>query len=169
MEPVIIAQSRATWIVYLVAALAFVVTGVLLLVAGESRLIAWGAVVFFGGCALGFAWQIVDNRPRITISDEGIDDRMLKVGVIAWGDIRALWLYRQKGQPFVGLDLRDPEKYLARLSPLMKRMVALNEKLDLPALNLNLAGTRAVPELVEAMLQRELELRSPGDESPNAL
>ena len=160
MEPIVIAQSRLKWIVFLIVSLLFVAAGALLLAIGESPLKAWGTMVFFGGCALVFAWQIIDSRPRIVISDDGIVDRTLKVGVIEWSDIRAVWLYRKSGIPFVGLDLRDPAKYVARLSPLMQRMAALNEKLEYPPLNLNLAGTMAVPEQVEVLLQREIEQRS---------
>ena len=127
MKPIVIAQSRVKWIVFLVVALSFVAAGALLLAIGESPLKAWGTIVFFGGCALVFAWQIIDNRPRIIINNDGIVDRTLKVGVIEWSDIRAAWLYRKSGIPFVGLDLRDPAKYVARLSPLMQRMAALNE------------------------------------------
>lgn len=161
MQPIIITQSRKRWLIYFLGACVFVATGILLLLNGESGIVAWMTIVFFGGCALMFLWQFLDNRPRITISDLGIEDRFLKIGLIQWADIAAIKLWRQQGNPYLGLELYDEQKYVGRLSPLMQRMVVLNVKLGFPGLSLNLAGTDAIPEQVEALLVQELHVRFP--------
>jgi hypothetical protein len=162
MQPIVIGQSRTKWIVLLVGALCFVAGGILfaLIDTGVGRILAWTNVLFFGGCALVFAQQLADRRPRIEISDQGIKDRTLKVGVIDWPDICSVKLRRSLGNAFIGLELRNPAKYTARLSPLLQRMVALNAKLGMPPLSLNLSGTAVSPEQIEELLRNELAVRS---------
>lgn len=161
MQPIILAPPRAKWLTFLAVALCFVAAGVLIVATGgRDRLAGWSSIVFFGGCAIVFLRQLADARPRVTISDRGIEDRSLKVGVIEWADIRDVQLLWQRRHAFLGLELRDPAKYTDRLSPLMQRMVALNGKFGFPPLSVNLAGTTAVPEQVEALVLRELALRS---------
>ena len=162
MQPIIIAQSRTKWVLLLAAALCIVAGAVLfaLVSTGAARMLAWTNILFFGSCALVFARQVADRRPRIEISDRGIEDRTLKVGVIDWADIRGVKLRRHLGNPLIGLELREPGKYTNRLSPLLQRMVALNGKLGFQPLSLNLAGTAVDPEQLEELLLNELAVRS---------
>ena len=160
MERIVIAGSRTRYVIYLALACAFVAAGVLLLALHENVLVAWLNIVFFGAGAIVFGMQIVDRRPRIVIDDQGILDRTLKVGRIEWGDIRAVFLKRSQGQPFLCLELADPSKYTQRLSPLLRRMTQLNRKLGFTDLSLNLAGTSIDPEQVEELLSKELAVRS---------
>ena len=159
MQPIIIKQSRKRWLLLLGAGLAFVSGGVLLALQDPRMFLPWTVIVFFGGCSLVFGWQVLDNRPRIVITDEGIYDRTLKVGCIQWFDIEDVSLRWQQGNAFLGLILRDERKYTDRLSPLMRRMIVLNRKLGYPALSLNFAGTNAIPERVETLLRQELQVR----------
>ena len=145
---------------YLTVACAFVAAGILLLVLHQYLLVAWLNIVFFGAGAIVFAMQVVDRRPRIVIDDQGILDRTLKVGRIEWEDIRAVFLKRSQGQPFLCLELVDPSKYTQRLSPLLRRMVQLNRKLGFTDLSLNLGGTNVDPDYVEDLLRKELAVRS---------
>ena len=87
----------------LAVSLAFVAVGVLLLLQGDAGLVPWTTIIFFGGCSLVFGWQLIDDRPRITITHDGIEDRSLKVGRIEWRDIAGVYLWRQQGHPFLGL------------------------------------------------------------------
>jgi len=164
MQAIVIAQSRTKWLVFLVAALSMVGGGVLLVLVdkGVGRMVGWMNILFFGGCALIFARQLADRRPRIEITDRGIEDRTLKVGVIDWADIQGVQLRRYFGNPLIGIELRDPGKYTNRLSPVLQRMVALNDKLGFPPLSLNLAGTSVDPEQIEELLRNELAVRSHG-------
>lgn len=163
VEPVIIAKSPTTWMALLIGSLLFVVAGALILATGTTtatRVVGLTNVVFFGGCALIYLSQLRDQRPRIEITEQGIEDRSLKFGVIEWADIRGVALRRQQGATFIGLDLRNADKYTSRLSPLLRRMVALNASLGFPPLSLDLTGTAADPEHVEQLLQAELAVRA---------
>jgi hypothetical protein len=160
VERIIIAASRTRWLIYFTMACCFIAAGILLLALHQNPLVAWLNILFFGAGGVVFALQLVDRRPRIVIDDQGVLDRTLKVGTIEWADIRGVFLKRSQGQPFLCLELADPSKYTARLSPLLRRMVQLNRKLGFTDLSLNLAGTSVSPDLIEELMRKELAVRS---------
>lgn len=162
MQSLAIGASRGRWIVLLVVSLCFVAGGIFILKVGGAPRVGWMNVVFFGGCAAVFAWQMADSGPRLVFGDQGVFDRTLRVGVIEWNDIEDAALASIHGNPFVCLYLRDEAKYIARLSPLMRRMVQLNRRMGFPALSLNLTGVDADPEAVHALIMRELATRRNG-------
>lgn len=151
-----IEASRSRYALLLAAALAFVAVAALILARGarpEAALlgnsfetfVSGAGIAFFGVCALVLARQLFDSRPRIVIDDAGVFDRTLGVGVIPWDEIRGAQLRHIGGHPFVSLELRDEESWLARLRPMHRRLAAANRKLGFGALNLNLSATRADP------------------------
>ena len=157
MEALVVRSSPANWALRTLAALAFVATGALLLRSDEApAVVGWSSIVFFGGCALIGVWQLVDRRPRIVVDDRGILDRTLRVGVIEWADIEHLHL----SGDFVCLELRDPAKYTCRLSPVFRRLAALNRSLDFPELSINLIGTKVDRVRFTQRLKQELAARS---------
>jgi hypothetical protein len=160
METITIGPSRGQWIVTLTGSLCFVAAGFLILAIGESPLTGWSGIIFFGACALVSAWQLFDARPRIVIDDRGILDRTLNVGVIEWSDILDATVKRTHDNPFICLDLRDPAKYVGRLSPMMRRMVDLNRRLGFTELSLNLTGTNMDPERLRELILKEVTVRS---------
>lgn len=104
-------------------------------------------VLFFGIGAVVGLWQGTRCGPRLTLDDEGVRDRTLKVGVIAWSDIVGVEPYGVAGQPFVGLRLRDPSKYLERTSGMWRMLAWLNSGSGFP-LSVNLVGLDADPSRV---------------------
>ena len=160
MDPIVIGTSRTRWIFLLVVALCFVAAGVFMLLSGGEPLVGWTGILFFGGCALVFVRQLLDERPRIVIDDRGILDRTLRVGVVEWADIQGVYGNSINGNAFLCLDLSDPAKYTGRLSPMMRRVVALNTHLGFTELSLNLSGADVDPERLRELIEKELEVRS---------
>ncbi|HEX5725609.1 MAG TPA: STM3941 family protein [Longimicrobiaceae bacterium] len=159
MEPLVIRSQRLRWALLTVAALVFVVIGAVLVVSGENVFMGLLGVGFFGLCAVVSARQALDARPRIVIDDEGVFDRTLRVGRIAWSDIAAAYVKRMHSGVFVCLELRDPAKYVHRQPPLLQRVTGLNTVLGFTHLSLNLTNTCADPEHVCAVVVREARLR----------
>lgn len=116
-------------------------------------------VLFFGIAAVVGLWQGARRGPRLTLDEEGVQDRTLKVGVIAWADIVGVEPYAVADQPFVGLRLRDPSKYLERTSGMWRILAWLNSGSGFP-LSLNLVGLDADPSRVLNLI---LARRFPGD------
>jgi len=81
--------KRSYWkiVPLLIASLAFVASGVFLLLRSPDKWVGWMSIIFFGACALVFVWQLLDARPRLIIDDSGVFDRSLGVGVIPWSQI----------------------------------------------------------------------------------
>lgn len=104
-------------------------------------------VLFFGIAPVVGIWQGTRRGPRLTLDEEGVRDRTLKVGVIAWSDIAGVEPYKIAGQSFVGLHLSDPSKYLERTSGIWRMLAWVNSGSGFP-LSLNLVGLDADPSRV---------------------
>jgi hypothetical protein len=56
-----------------------------------------------------------DPRPLLVIDDTGIADLRLKLGTLAWRDIRRAYACSLKGATFICFEFHEPERYLGRL------------------------------------------------------
>lgn len=72
-----------------------------------TRLIGWGAVVFFGLCSVGWASRLFDKREQVRIGPQGIRARSWSEKTIPWSEIIEVttWTYRR--QTSIILHLRD--------------------------------------------------------------
>jgi len=155
--------ARARNALLLLVACAFVAAGVMIFIKGDpdGRLIAIACIAFFGACALVFAWQLFDRRPRLVFDDIGVFDRTLGVGRIPWEEIEdAAWVTLQ-GNHFICLALRDEAPWIAKLGPLQRKLVAANRALGFSGLNLNLSGLAVEPALALALVHAEIAKRAP--------
>lgn len=161
MQTVILRNSRKKYIFFLLLSSVFVAIGLLILVTGDADAawIGWLNLLFFGFGVVVFIRQLFDNRPRLVLDDRGITDRMLGVGLIAWGDIEDAYAASIKSNAFICLELRNTDHYLQRLSPLKRKINKANTAFGFTPLSLNLSGVAADPnEVLELILLRiELE------------
>src|ERR1700688_304235 len=114
MEPLVFRNARFKYALVFLISLVFAASGLFLLFAAphqspRDRWIAGSVSLFFGSCAAVFAWQIFDNRPRLTIDDLGIDDRTLGVGKIPWSEITTAYRQSIRCNEFICLEVRNPE------------------------------------------------------------
>ncbi len=80
---------------------------------------AMGALLLFAMAAV--VRRARDPRPLIVIDDTGIADLRLKIGTLAWQDIRRAYACSLKGATFICFEFYEPERYLRRL-PLLQRV-----------------------------------------------
>jgi len=159
-EDLIYYNARWRYALLTLGSLVFVVLGVWMIVADGK----WGpgllAIAFFGlGAAVGI-WQFFDSRPRLRVSDAGILDRTLGVGLIKWTDITDAYLMSINRENFICLVLRNEADYLAHLSPLKKRLAAANQALGFTPISINLSGVDINPEQVlEYILKQAAAIR----------
>lgn len=140
MTKIEIKSSPLKYIVSLIAAIGFVVAGVIILLIDGPKWIGWSNIIFFGAGIPLFIWQILDKRPRLKIDDSGIIDRTIGVGKIAWEDIEGAFIKSVGSNDFICLNLKDNEKYINRLTAVRKAMTKANEKLGFTPVLLNLSG-----------------------------
>ena len=156
MTPIILKSSRLKYVALLIVACGFVAGGVFILLTGKvgAAWIGWMNIAVFGACIPVFVWQIIDSRPRLTIDAKGILDRTLGVGLIPWSEITGAYLRSVQGNYFVCLELRNPEPWLGRLSPIKRALTSANKALGFTALNLNLIGVAVDPvQVLELILK----------------
>ncbi len=163
MQEIALRNSRKKNTLFLLVCAGFVAMGVFLLAAGDpsDAWIGWLSVAFFGTGAVVFVRQLLDARPRLVVNDAGVEDRTLGGGLISWGEIEEAYLLSIHSNPFICLELRDPARFLARLSPFKRRLARINRRLGFTECSLNLSGVAVDPQqLLELILHRiELEKR----------
>lgn len=162
MAPLVFRAARRKLLVLLLGSLAFVASGVFILVTGRGvgpTLTGLAGIAFFGMCAVVAIVQLFDARPRLVIDERGVLDRTLKVGIIAWADILDAEAMRVSNQPFIARKLRDPAKHVERLGPMHQRFTTSNRALGYGPLNINLSAIETGVETLAALIVREAELR----------
>ncbi len=159
MYPVVIGSARRHWAFIAVIAVAFAAAGVAGIVIAHHSVVAWVIAIVGGAGALIAAWEFHDRRPRVVIDDDGVLDRALAVGTIAWDDIRDVRVTRVNGRPQLCLDLPNAAKYTSRLPQPLRRIVPLNRQLGLTDLSVDLSGLATDPAALEAAMKDELKKR----------
>ena len=107
-------DSRAFW---LVMVLTFTVLAVV-----SSAVWGWGAagIGFFGLQGVWSLLRVLDRRPRLIVTEEGVIDRtylLLSPGLIPWSEIAR---FEPSRLGMIRVELRDEGAFWARLSPLQK-------------------------------------------------
>ncbi|AYA35859.1 hypothetical protein D3Y59_01625 [Hymenobacter oligotrophus] len=154
-EDLIYYNSRWRHALLTFGGLAFVAMGVWLLVKTDKWGLGLVSILFFGACAAVGIWQMVDTRPRLRITDEGILDRTLGVGLIRWTDIADAYVNAVNREHFICLHLHNEEEYVGRLSPLRRKLANANHALGFTTISINLSGVDINPEqLLEYILKQ---------------
>ncbi len=145
-------MRKAPLIARLAGSLGVAAFGVIFLIAGAGSLRVAGAVfLFFVIPAVRHLMCLV--RPRIIIDDNGVLDRALGIGVIAWSDIESA---RLTGSRFIALRLAHLETYVARRSILAQRNIVFGPGASsLQPFNLNLAEVEVEPGELAERIGRE--------------
>ena len=111
-----------------------------------AKIIGGIGVLFFGFCTSIILRFLFDPRPRIVLDAEGVEDRTLGVGKIAWNDIAAVLPMSVSGNQFIALRLVNAENYLRKLSPVKRWLARGNRTVGFESLNLNLRALELSPD-----------------------
>lgn len=152
MPPVHYYNSRPLALVVLVGSLAGVAKGMSWVHSAAWPALGATCVAVFIGCFAAGLWLLLDQRPRLSLTGEGLTDRMLGVGLIPWSDIEEAYTHGFRSglassavtrQQYVCLRLRNEEQYVRRLSFLKRNLAVTTPKLGFTRISINLAGTTA--------------------------
>lgn len=95
------------------------------------QVVAAIAAAGFGLCAIYLGLKQRDPGPGLVIDAQGIVDNSsgIAAGRVPWSEIEGFKVHQVQSQRFLAVQVRDPGKYVARASALMRPVVALNLKL----------------------------------------
>jgi hypothetical protein len=143
--------------------------GFVMMATEKAPLLGLLVLCFFGLGALILLWQVLDRRPRLVIDRDGVIDRMLGVGRIAWTDLEWAYLQSVSDNCFVCLVLRDPSTYLNKMWWIRRQWIGLNKAVGCTELNLNLSGVSVDPEeVLRVVLWHVIENnKEPSDRKPS--
>lgn len=106
-----------------------------------SPLLGWAGIAFFGLCFVVALPRVLRSGPVIRIDTTGIWWRDWSDRTIPWSEIRAAWPGSVKGQKFLCLELRDPERYPPR--GLFRVTAGINRGMGFGDVPISTTGTNA--------------------------
>ena len=92
------------------------------------RIVGTLSVLFFGACGYFIARKLRSGDAGLVIEAEGFLDQSsaTSLGWVPWSDVVDLSAFTVQGQRFILVQVRDPDRYLSRLSGLSQKAAAIN-------------------------------------------
>lgn len=128
MEPLVVRLARWRFILLAVLMLPFVLIGILLLTAVEEGGWVMGLIFLavFGGLLVFALVKVIQHKPVLILSDAGIEDLRLKIGVIPWGEVVRAYELPYLWYKNVQLQVRNPEQFRRKQPMLVRTIGELN-------------------------------------------
>ncbi len=133
-----IPQSRKKLAVLILAALAFVLLGVWLVMMDDAAIraraglnnpllvhsVGWISIAFFGAGLFLAAKKLLANAPGVTLGQNGlrIGASAIDFGLVPWTDISGFSRYTTSGQHFLVIELHEPLRYANTGNALRRRL-----------------------------------------------
>jgi len=156
-QRVALRTSRGEYGVYFLGTAGFAATGALLIVTGKQPVAGWFLLLFFGPGAVLLLLRLFDRRPQLIVDVQGVFDRNLGAGWISWLDIEATWRVSVFDHELLVLELRDPDRYLSRLSRWRRMVDRWNRRRGFPRPALCLSGLTMSPDQVAQVIASHLD------------
>jgi hypothetical protein len=153
-ETIEIPESRSTkWFLFVFV---FLLTIFSLWMARTEPLIGYSGAVFGGYMSMLWFKMIMDPRARVTLTNEGIEDRNNGFGVIAWRDIDIVTVQSVQHSEFISIRVYNEDEYLKRLSAWKRRTAKLNRALGFSPITIPIVGLKIKSEELLAMIQKRI-------------
>lgn len=128
MEPLVVRLARWRFILLALLMLPFALLG-LFLVADDDAAARFMGLVFlalFGGLMVFALVKVIQHKPVLILSDAGIEDLRLKLGVIPWGEVVRAYELPYLWHKNVQLQVRNPEQFRRNQPALVRNIGELN-------------------------------------------
>jgi hypothetical protein len=142
-------RAVVIWFAFLLA-FGMTAAGIWILRLGEAPRLGLVAVLFFGGATVLFAWRGISNKPHAIFRDEGVEFPAFQAS-IPWSEIIEAAPHPLHPVAYVRFRIVDPQRYLARLSPLQTALSQTGEAE--PNIGLPLTGTPYTVEQICALVR----------------
>jgi hypothetical protein len=154
MERIVLHVSPRHLYRKLAVGLAGLASGAAILLLQLPTQLGWGMVALSGSYALLQLHSLGEEIERVVIDDAGIRDSILPVGVIGWEEVRGASVQSIGSVEVVALQLRDPERFIRRLSGARQFITRKALEAGLPAVYLTLVGTDGDPGKIAEVINR---------------
>ncbi|SHH04399.1 hypothetical protein SAMN02745245_00440 [Anaerosphaera aminiphila DSM 21120] len=101
-------------------------------------------VIFFSICLIYIIYGLLKSKDILKIDKNGFLEKssFISGSYILWADVKSIVGYTSMGQKYIGVELKDSEKFLKSL-PIIKRvLLKLNLKLGYPTILINLNSSK---------------------------
>jgi hypothetical protein len=125
MENKVIALDKAKIKLLVYASCASLAASLWLFSPSRIGVVLWTASIgFFAFCSIFGIKKLVDKKPGLVFSDEGLFDNasLVPVGNIPWSDITGVNVLLVKRQSLLVVKLVDPKKYIEDASNLKRKL-----------------------------------------------
>ena len=139
MNPIVIHSNRSQVLTILRGAIAFAIAGVCMVLFPDveigiemiGTIIGWICILFFGTIAIFALIRLNSTEPVLTIDSKGITDNasIFSANFIPWSDITGAEIVTFIEQKFLGISLRNPQKYLEKANPIKRLFMRMNSSL----------------------------------------
>ena len=102
--------------------------------------------------------QLSDRGPCVVITDQGINDKRLRMGMIRWSDVEKVRMQGVGGAYFISLELSNSEQYLSRLSPFTRISNQVWRLYNVSPIHIKVAYMDVSPDEMFEMIMSEVEL-----------
>jgi hypothetical protein len=157
-EKIDIPESRtARWLLFGMA-FAFVIAAVWIYLSGVERVVTLGAAIVFAAVAIKlFSWAMSPGA-RVSITDLGIEDSNNGFGLIEWRDITGVRSAFVEQTEFISITVRNEAEYLARLSPMKRRMTGLGVRMGYSPITIGMFNLKITSQELVEMIEQRLKL-----------
>jgi hypothetical protein len=125
---------------------------------GRMTFVLW---VLSAGIVIAFVQavrQLSDRGPCLVITDEGINDKRLGMGLIRWSDVKQVRMQGVGGAYFISLDLANREQYLSRLPAFTRISNQIWRLYNVSPIHIKVAYMDVSPDEMFEMIMSEVEL-----------
>jgi hypothetical protein len=124
----------------------------------RNRFWGWASVLFFGFLFPFAVRELFRQGPRLIVSDAGIDDRALGLGLIPWSEIAGFELREMNREKFLMLHMHDQDAWEARRPAAKRWAFALNRAIGFQGIPITVSGlTMSAEEIVRQVQRRARE------------
>lgn len=169
---VVFSVSRRSFIRYVLLSLLLLTACCFILYQGllgqnALHIFAAGAgVVLFTAALVFFLRRFAGPPYSLVLKESGLWDNASEaaLGLIAWEDIQSLKLGSIHSQKFIVIQVRNPDDYMSRLSPLRQKLAKANFQLTGSPVNIPLsyldASTEDILQAIESFLNQPERLHA---------
>lgn len=90
--------------------------------------------------------RIFSKEPVIILTDEGFKSYFIGNILIPWNDIEGFLPYTYQNQPYIGVIVKDEDKYLNLLTNTQQKLSKINMNMGLPPFNIVVTSLKEKPQ-----------------------